>query len=126
MNTQVLLKDHVVHLNEQFQYAFDYEYWVRLLLARYTKIQSIPMVLLSKYRLHRSSLKLSLLEVGLTLRYGTRIHQKRLEVSAQAVTVVKRASCYTAIDDLLANITSGMAIVLRQCPIFTKCCKQIL
>jgi len=40
-------------LNEGFQYAFDYEYWLRLLLKG-AKITSIPM-LFSKYRLHDSS-----------------------------------------------------------------------
>jgi glycosyltransferase involved in cell wall biosynthesis len=40
-------------LNEQLQYAFDYEYWVRFLLNG-ANVESIPVVF-SKYRLHDQS-----------------------------------------------------------------------
>ncbi|PSB22026.1 glycosyltransferase [Phormidesmis priestleyi ULC007] len=48
LNTQSIRESGL--LDERLQYAFDYEYWVRLLL-RDAKVTSIPVVL-SKYRLH--------------------------------------------------------------------------
>ena len=86
LNTQVF-KDHGL-LDEQFQYAFDYEYWVRLLLEG-TEIQSIPMVF-SKYRLHDLSKTKSARS-----RFDSdmeRIHQKILKTHNS--TVVKRAVAY--------------------------------
>ena len=51
LNTQSIRE--IGLLDERLQYAFDYEYWVRLLL-NHAQITSIPVVL-SKYRLHDSS-----------------------------------------------------------------------
>jgi len=77
-------------LNERFQYAFDYEYWLRLLL-RGVKTTSIP-ILLSKYRLHDSSKTQSS-----RILFDTEmesIHQAILQTNSNAEIKRSIARCY--------------------------------